>query len=950
MEQVGVEAVVAGLQQFLGDMKQVNNSLNGIRPSGTLLEQMFSGIGEAIGSFGREVLNVAEITLGVLLRDAINGIIGLLGDLVKAIFETGDEFQRMKIRLTGLNLNDTADGIKPFNQAMAEAVKITEEEISWLQTLGATTPFDPKQIADTYTQARAFGFTSDEAKRLTKDIIDYTAAMGLSNETLFLVIQNLGQMVQRGKITGTEIRDLARGSFLPLNDVLQRIAENMGITVKELTKEISSPAGIPASEFVKAFEQMVEEEPRFIGAAGRLSRALVPAFNNVKELLTSIFGLNVATPIFDVLGEKVASLVDAFVSINEQGDVIKTGRWDNLVAAATNLGIALKEVIQELLGFLPTSESLADGLINGVQGLATWIRENKEGIVGFFKGIGDTIVNNIVPFVRDQLLPAVAGFGQWVLDNKESILGFFTGIGDAITKYVIPFVNDQLIPAFNLISAWVTVNKPLIDEFFASIGEIAGNVLGDLLGGEPNKGEGPLKALLDGVREFMEFVTTHEKEIAQFVEILVKIFVASQILAVVFNVVVGVIATLIGLVLGLIGALTIVDVIFGILLSPIVLIIANVLLLGAVFKWLVERSLESWGNIKDAVVTWATETWASITTWVSNTGATISQWAVDTWASITGWVSNTVASIVEWKDKVISTVVGWVTDFLLEVDKASGGSVGKFLYFTGATFQVISDWKDRQIEKITSWAVDTKAKIDTWATDTWTSISTWATNTWTSITDWSAKTWGTITSWTSKTTEPIVTWSANTKSKFDEWSAGVQAKFAAWKDGILATLAGWRDSFLAKINEFKDSIVKKFSDIGTNLMKALHDAIVNSAAWVAKAAANAAEAAYHAALAVFGIKSPSKVFMEMGVMTMEGLAIGIQKYAGMAAGVMSSAMRQVAAPALSMPSIIQSVVAPGGGGAVSNTNNRNYNLTVNSGASTEPIVQDFQMLQSLSGA
>jgi hypothetical protein len=138
--------------------------------------------------------------------------------------------------------------------------------------------------------------------------------------------------------------------------------------------------------------------------------------------------------------------------------------------------------------------------------------------------------------------------------------------------------------------------------------------------------------------------------------------------------------------------------------------------------------------------------------------------------------------------------------------------------------------------------------------------------------------------------------------------------------------------------------------MGSSIIRGIASGVSSTAGILINAVVKAAQNAYQAAMNFLIAKSPSKLFEQLGAFTMEGFAEGVQKYTNIASGAMTNAMQRVAAPALSMPSIIQSVVAPGGGGTVSNTNNRNYNLTVNSGASAEPIIQDFQMLSSLSGA
>lgn len=817
MQQVGVEAVVEGLQSFLGDMKQVNGALNGLRPAGTLLQQMFENVGNAVVGFGASVQRVVETALGVMLRDAVEGAIRLFGDLLDSIIKTGVEFQTLKIRLTGMNLNETSDGIKSYTQAMAEAQAMTAKEVEWLQTLGAATPFDPATIADTYTMARAFGFASDAAQRLTKDIIEYVAGQGLSNDVMFLVIQNMGQMIQRGKITGTEIKDLARGSYLPLADVLALVAKNMGMTVAELTKKISTPEGIPAQEFVKAFEEMVEKTPRFIGAAGRLARAFIPASQNVKELVTSIFGLNVVTPILDILGEAIAGIVDEFAFFNEQGDLVKTEKWDRLVAAATNLGVAISDVIKQLLTFLPTTANFTDTLINGIQSVAVWIRE-----------------------------------------NQGNIVNFFLGIANAINTYVI-------IP-FQRISAWVVENWPMITAFFGALGDIINQVFGDLLGGKFASGDF-LGGLLDAVKTFMQYVIDNKKEIALWVEAFIRVVAIIEIVLTVFNVFIGVLGAVVGFVVGLIGGILSLIAVLTFLVSPIALITVGLLGIGAAMV---------------AVVAWVYTRFGEITAIVQK-------------------FFDTFTGLYKYFQTQLSNEPDFMNDWLTMIPPHMQGVVAQ----VGAGLQVLQE----------RWSVGASA---------------------------------------------INANMSNLVHSLDGQFAEIRLLFTNTPAAMQILIKGFESLPPAAENVFRmlrtgfsfliqDISKMPWFQMGSNIISGIANGVSSNIGRLINAVMSAVQRAYQAALNFLGIQSPSKLFEEMGGLTMEGFSQGIQRYANVAASTMTNAMRSVAMPAFAMPSIIQSVMAPGGGGSVSTTNTSNYNLTVNSAASAEPIVQDFSMLQSLSG-
>jgi tape measure domain-containing protein len=297
MEQVGVQAVVQGLAAFMSDMRQVNSAIDGLRPSSTLLQRTFESLGEAVLGFGAHILRVAEVTIGVLLRDAINFIVGKIREMIDAVIEAGAEFQILQLRLERLNLNTLLESGMEFNEAMEESIRLTKEQLEWIQKLAASSPYDAQDVANTFTLARSYGFAAEDAERLTENILDFAAGMGLGNTEMERIIINFGQLVQQGKLNGQELRDLARGAFVPVNDILERMAKNMGITVDELNdmREAGTDGNRLVTEFMTGFNELVEE--RFVGASEKMSRTVKGAVDNFKDLFKSIIGFGVVKPL-----------------------------------------------------------------------------------------------------------------------------------------------------------------------------------------------------------------------------------------------------------------------------------------------------------------------------------------------------------------------------------------------------------------------------------------------------------------------------------------------------------------------------------------------------------------------------------------------------------------------------------------------------------------------------
>jgi hypothetical protein len=142
--------------------------------------------------------------------------------------------------------------------------------------------------------------------------------------------------------------------------------------------------------------------------------------------------------------------------------------------------------------------------------------------------------------------------------------------------------------------------------------------------------------------------------------------------------------------------------------------------------------------------------------------------------------------------------------------------------------------------------------------------------------------------------------------------------------------------------------------VGQGIVNGIIEGITGLAGSLATAAQQAASDAYVAVTDYLGMESPSKLFMEVGEMTMAGLAIGIDDSASMP----SLAMEDVAATlALDIPSMISGAVAPAAQpmSSVTNIYNDNsthagesYNMNVRTPESVGTVGNTVRALQSIS--
>lgn len=552
MEEIGVQAVVKGLSSFLSDLGKIDQGLKGLAPSGNLLTNIFSGIGNAAATLGREILNVAEFALGHLLADAIEFIIGKLRDLAAATFDAASEFQSMELRLNRLNLNSAIEDGNSYTRAMGMATVATQEQLDWVRKLAVTTPYDAKDIANTFTLARSYGFAADAAKGLTRDISNFASGMGLGNTEIQRIIVNFGQMVQQGKVTQRELNDLARGAFVPVNDILAEMEKQTGKTGASFDAFKKTGEGVNA--FFKAFTTLVGE--RFTGAAEDMARTFKGATDNAADFLKNLLGFNVVLPILDAIGGKIADVITQLtgpVEVDpktvEENLVDPLDRasqraakpsailspWEQMNLQAKRVGDELGKTISEILDLGPDLSTLPDQIVGGLKSIADWISTHRDDIVGFFEDARDTAIE------------------LWEAVKDKDFEGFLEALGlDAGTIDKITEFKDTITESLDAVKSWVDENGPLVSEFFTTLGEIVGKVFENLSGEQG--GTATLDSLLEGVTNFMQYVVDNKDAIAEFLTKLTAFFILLQAVTFVWGILTTIVLAFLSPILAIAGA------------------------------------------------------------------------------------------------------------------------------------------------------------------------------------------------------------------------------------------------------------------------------------------------------------------------------------------------------------------------------------------------------------
>lgn len=843
METVGVEAIVTGLMQFGSDMQSIQNRLDDVGNSSTILGGAFEWVSGVIGDFGASIIHVAEYALGQLLADAIEGVLGLLGELAQTTLETGNEFQTLEIRLKNINFASLTDSGLGYNDAMKEAIDLTKEQLDWVIKLSVTTPFSAEAIAQIYAMGRSYDFTDEQTRKITEAVMNFTAAMGLSSVEAERIIKNFGQMSRQGRITQRDLNDLARGAFVPVNKILEKIRVsfektggemlNFGDDIKKLQTKLNS-----YEEDMKVLLKRQEEfgpttkESVRIANQAAIDELKKKIADTSLELLTYqkvVDGSGTITK--KMFTKMLQDGIPAEEFINGFVDMVATKFPNAAVEMARTFGGAsenLKQLVTDIGGMYiikPILDVLGSKLSEFVDQFTTGGRY--EMVKAAFIALGEAIsqivarIVGLAPSASDMALAfieAVNKIATWLNENQDTFVGWARDMAawiknelvPVIRDELVPWIRDELIPAVTGFVAAIWAHRGEILGFFSELGRLVGIVAGiftdDL---DPRTGD-----WVDRMRG------KSKTDVFDFLEMVTE-FIRDKI---------------------------------GPFLRDVV-----VPAVKAFVEWLQDPNVKPW-------LTALFEAFVALAVIQQ-----VAQWAAMFVGAVLGGIAVIAAflAIITSIGTALGVVIGAIT-----------GAIATVLAFRAAT-------------------------------------------------------------------EFAIHFVENLWTEFEKNLS--QTIYEIRRDLEEGDWGGVGADIIDSIRRGFEGIWEAFTDAGREAGNAIMSGAVlgveDGSGALGEAIVKAASDAWQSFLDFWGIHSPSRLAQEAGQNIMSSFADSIVSQTAGAVNAMQKAAVSIASPMMSM----SSTVAAPSTISTSYQNTNNYNLSINSNANTEPIIQDFNMLSSLAG-
>lgn len=338
---------------------------------------------------------------------------------------------------------------------------------------------------------------------------------------------------------------------------------------------------------------------------------------------------------------------------------------------------------------------------------------------------------------------------------------------------------------------------------------------------------------------------------------------------------------------------------------------------GAICDFFTNTIPEAWNSVVEffkGIPEWFAELWNSVLEKFSEWGENIKNFFIELWENVMetlrGWGENIKNFFTETIPAVIESIVNWFGELPYKIGFALGellgtivqGWINIFNYFSTNIplwIENIRNWFAELPGKIWNCLVTAYNKVVEWGSNTWNKFIEICTNVFNAVSEWFSQLPGKIWDCLVNAFNKITTWGTNTWNKAKEIGTNFINSIISFFSQLPGKIWNWLTNTIAKVSQFASDLGNKareagsnmvnniinavtglpgkMMDIGKNIVRGVWNGITGLGSWLTKNVKNFFSGIVDGVKDTLGIKSPSRVFMEIGAYTSEGMAIGIEQ-------------------------------------------------------------------------
>lgn len=315
-----------------------------------------------------------------------------------------------------------------------EASKLVED----LKKMGAETPFELSDLAQTTQLLMNYGFEAEEAKNRLKMLGDISQG---SADKMNRIAMAYGQMSSAGKVSLEDVKQMIEAGFNPLQEISETTGESMASLYDRISKgtlsidEITASMQRSTAEGGKYFQSMEKQSQT---VSGQIS-TLQDNFKSLAGTLAGGFSTSLATDVLPSINEALVGLNDAFESGGIEGFADKLG--DELANGITAIADKAPEFIDVGVQVI---DSLVNGLVNNMPAIANGLAQVAVGLINGITTIIPTLVQGIITGIQTLLTALVPQIPVIVQNLLNGILQIATSVAQAFPT-IFPMIIEAIL-------------------------------------------------------------------------------------------------------------------------------------------------------------------------------------------------------------------------------------------------------------------------------------------------------------------------------------------------------------------------------------------------------------------------------------------------------------------------------------------------------------------------
>ena len=482
-----------------GFRRTLSNVKSSLASAGKSVRSAFAGISNYSGTISKAISGIGGASI-----TAFKGLAIGVGAITTAIAGVG-------AATVGYTAN--VEQLQTSFEVMTGSAQKAEQVMDRISQLGAETPFEMTDLAETTQLLMNYGFAADDAiNRMTMlgDIAQGNA------DKMNRIATAYGQMSSAGKVSLEDVKQMIEAGFNPL----QEISESTGESMASLYDRISKGT-LAVDEITAAMQRATSEGGKYYQSMQKQSETLSGLFSTIQDNAQQL-GAKIFDPVTDSLREQV--LPEAISILDELDAAFDANGFDGLTNALLRqiprLTTAAVSGVQTVLsGVSKKLPALAKGLLSQLPNLLSSAGTLAGDLTDALFAVASTAAESLAGMLPELVPTLLTGAGRLLESLFSGMLsissGFIRGFATSLKKLgLMDWTAEDLID-----QAFANVDREHVEDIKAKI-----NVDPDLeLTEDPTVELNSLydeieKALTDGEEDTEEVVSGLETKVKSYYE------------------------------------------------------------------------------------------------------------------------------------------------------------------------------------------------------------------------------------------------------------------------------------------------------------------------------------------------------------------------------------------------------------------------------------------------